>query len=75
MPGATTYIGCVGKDEYADRMRAEAVKDGVNVQYMEVRGWVAGWVGEGAPLGKDGVNALMSMPPAISDAISPLAHI
>ena len=75
MPGATTYIGCVGKDEYADRMRAEAVKDGVNVQYMEVRGGVDGWVGEGAPLGKDGVNARASMPPAISDAISPLAHI
>ena len=35
IPGATTYIGCVGKDEYGLRMHKEASKDGVNVQYME----------------------------------------
>ena len=33
--GATSYIGCVGKDKYAEKMRAVCTQDGVNVQYME----------------------------------------
>jgi adenosine kinase len=33
-PGATSYLGCVGKDKYADTMRDVCTKDGVNVQYM-----------------------------------------
>jgi hypothetical protein len=31
---ATSYVGAVGKDEYADKMRAVCGSDGVNVQYM-----------------------------------------
>lgn len=34
-PGATSYVGCVGKDKYAATMRDVCAKDGVNVQYME----------------------------------------
>jgi adenosine kinase len=34
-PGATSYMGCVGKDEVAEKMRACCNKDGVNVSYME----------------------------------------
>ncbi|KAK9811523.1 hypothetical protein WJX72_005257 [[Myrmecia] bisecta] len=34
VPGATSYLGCVGEDEYGRRMRDTATKDGVNVQYM-----------------------------------------
>jgi len=33
--GATTFIGCVGKDAYATELRKQATSDGVNVQYME----------------------------------------
>jgi sugar/nucleoside kinase (ribokinase family) len=33
-PGATSYLGCVGKDKYADVMRSVCEKDGVNVEYM-----------------------------------------
>lgn len=33
VPGATTYMGSVGKDHYADELRKVATKDGVNVQY------------------------------------------
>lgn len=29
---ATSYIGCVGKDDYADKMRDACAKDGVNVR-------------------------------------------
>lgn len=29
---ATAYIGCVGKDDYADKMRTACAKDGVNVR-------------------------------------------
>merc|ERR1719453_273657 len=34
-PGATSYIGCVGKDETAKKMRECVQKDGVNAAYME----------------------------------------
>lgn len=37
---ATTYIGCVGKDDYADKMRAACAKDGVNVCVF-LRSWEA----------------------------------
>mmetsp|Transcript_92574 Transcript_92574/g.288048 ORF Transcript_92574/g.288048 Transcript_92574/m.288048 type:complete len:341 (-) Transcript_92574:374-1396(-) len=33
-PGATAYMGCVGKDEIADRMTAACKKDGVLCSYM-----------------------------------------
>lgn len=29
--GATSYMGCVGKDEFGTKMRETATKDGVNV--------------------------------------------
>jgi hypothetical protein len=32
--GATAYMGCVGDDEYAAKMRSVCASDGVNVQYM-----------------------------------------
>jgi adenosine kinase len=34
-PGTTAYMGCVGKDENAEKLRAACKKDGVNAQYME----------------------------------------
>lgn len=34
VPGATSYMGCVGDDEFAQKMTATAAKDGVNVKYM-----------------------------------------
>jgi adenosine kinase len=34
-PGATSYIGCVGKDDTAAKMRDCVQKDGVNAAYME----------------------------------------
>ncbi|KAF6257524.1 Ribokinase-like protein [Scenedesmus sp. NREL 46B-D3] len=34
VPGATAYMGCVGDDEFAQKMTATASKDGVNVKYM-----------------------------------------
>lgn len=34
-PGATSYIGCVGKDKYAEEMKNSANAGGVNVQYYE----------------------------------------
>jgi adenosine kinase len=34
-PGATSYIGCVGKDETAATMKKCVAKDGVNAAYME----------------------------------------
>jgi adenosine kinase len=34
-PGSTAYMGCVGKDANADKLRAACAKDGVNAQYME----------------------------------------
>jgi adenosine kinase len=33
-PNSSSYFGCVGKDEYADKMREAARKDGLNVLYM-----------------------------------------
>jgi len=33
--GATAYMGCVGKDDNAQRLRDACKKDGVNAQYME----------------------------------------
>jgi adenosine kinase len=33
-PGATAYIGCVGKDDNAQKMRDACDKDGVQVSYM-----------------------------------------
>lgn len=32
--GAVTYMGCVGKDEYATKMTEVATADGMNVRYM-----------------------------------------
>eukprot|EP01100_Stratorugosa_tubuloviscum_P003045 TRINITY_DN171_c1_g1_i1.p1 TRINITY_DN171_c1_g1~~TRINITY_DN171_c1_g1_i1.p1 ORF type:complete len:341 (-),score=160.59 TRINITY_DN171_c1_g1_i1:86-1108(-) len=34
IPSATSYIGCVGNDEYGRRLREEATHDGVNVHYQ-----------------------------------------
>lgn len=34
-PGATSYIGCVGKDKYAEEMKHSATQGGVNVHYYE----------------------------------------
>jgi len=33
--GASTYMGCVGDDEYGSKMEEQARGDGVNVQYMK----------------------------------------
>merc|ERR1712176_872084 len=33
-PGATAYMGCVGKDDFADKMKASCEKDGVQTSYM-----------------------------------------
>jgi adenosine kinase len=33
--GATTYVGCIGKDEFGAKIRDAATKDGVNVLYRE----------------------------------------
>ena len=33
--GAVSYIGCVGNDDYAKKMRKVAEEAGVNVMYME----------------------------------------
>jgi len=35
VPGATSYIGAVGKDQYADQLRKYATADGVSVYYHE----------------------------------------
>ena len=32
----TAYFGAVGSDAYAEQMKTQATKDGVNVQYMTV---------------------------------------
>lgn len=34
VPGATTYMGCVGADHYADELQKTATKDGVTARYM-----------------------------------------
>eukprot|EP01028_Stygiella_incarcerata_P013554 TRINITY_DN82771_c0_g1_i1.p1 TRINITY_DN82771_c0_g1~~TRINITY_DN82771_c0_g1_i1.p1 ORF type:complete len:343 (-),score=93.03 TRINITY_DN82771_c0_g1_i1:98-1126(-) len=36
VPKGTTYIGCVGKDEFAGSLRKAAGKDGMRAAYMEV---------------------------------------
>merc|ERR1712190_23085 len=33
-PSATAYMGCVGKDEFADKMKASCENDGVKTAYM-----------------------------------------
>merc|ERR1712066_973977 len=33
-PGSTAYMGCVGQDEFADKMKASCEKDGVKTAYM-----------------------------------------
>eukprot|EP00296_Roombia_truncata_P007927 JP446386.1.p2 GENE.JP446386.1~~JP446386.1.p2 ORF type:complete len:345 (+),score=163.13 JP446386.1:41-1075(+) len=35
-PKSVAYTGCVGKDQFGEKLKAAAEKDGVNVQYMEV---------------------------------------
>lgn len=34
-PGATSYIGCIGKDKFGEVMKRDATHAGVNVQYYE----------------------------------------
>lgn len=34
IPGATVYMGCVGTDEYADKMTEVCSKDGVTVSLI-----------------------------------------
>jgi hypothetical protein len=34
-PGATSYMGCIGRDEYGDTMKHCLSADGVNVHFME----------------------------------------
>ena len=33
-PGATGYIGCIGEDEFGEKMKAQADADGVKTSYM-----------------------------------------
>merc|ERR1711939_323030 len=33
-PKSTAYMGCVGQDDFADKMRASCEKDGVQASYM-----------------------------------------
>merc|ERR1719274_342903 len=33
-PGSTAYMGCVGQDEFAEKMKASCEKDGVKTCYM-----------------------------------------
>ena len=33
--GTTAYIGCIGKDEYGEQLKAAAAKDGVETHYLE----------------------------------------
>merc|ERR1711879_872460 len=33
-PGATAYMGCVGKDDNAEKLKASCEKDGVQTAYM-----------------------------------------
>ncbi|KAK3008300.1 hypothetical protein RJ639_013120 [Escallonia herrerae] len=35
IPGATSYIGCIGKDTFGDEMKKNSKLAGVNVQYYE----------------------------------------
>jgi len=45
-PNSTWYVGCVGKDQYADTLREACKKEGVHVEYR---------VDEKAPTGRCGV--------------------
>ncbi|KAK6933390.1 Carbohydrate kinase PfkB, partial [Dillenia turbinata] len=36
IPGATTFIGCIGKDKFGEEMKKNAKQAGVNVPYYEV---------------------------------------
>ncbi|KAK9682095.1 hypothetical protein RND81_10G049800 [Saponaria officinalis] len=45
-PGATSYIGCIGKDKFGEEMKQNAKVAGVNVHYFET---------ESAPTGTCGV--------------------
>ncbi|KAJ7975052.1 Adenosine kinase [Quillaja saponaria] len=35
IPGATSYMGCIGKDKYGEEMKKNAKQAGVNVHYYE----------------------------------------
>ncbi|XP_038906188.1 adenosine kinase 2-like [Benincasa hispida] len=35
-PGATSYMGCIGKDKFGEEMKKNSKNAGVNVQYYEV---------------------------------------
>ncbi|PIA33170.1 hypothetical protein AQUCO_04200138v1 [Aquilegia coerulea] len=35
IPGATSYIGCIGKDKYGEEMKKDSTAAGVNVHYYE----------------------------------------
>lgn len=35
IPGATSYIGCIGKDKFGERMKKNAEDAGVNAHYYE----------------------------------------
>nr|KJB36545.1 hypothetical protein B456_006G165800 [Gossypium raimondii] len=35
IPGATDYIGCIGKDKFGEEMKKNSKAAGVNVQYLE----------------------------------------
>ncbi|XP_076940080.1 adenosine kinase 2-like [Bidens hawaiensis] len=35
IPGATSFIGCIGKDKYGEEMKKNSKSAGVNVQYYE----------------------------------------
>lgn len=34
IPGATSYIGCIGKDKYGEEMKKNASDAGVNVSFL-----------------------------------------
>ena len=34
VPRATTYVGCVGQDKFAEQLKASAIADGVDVEYL-----------------------------------------
>jgi adenosine kinase len=36
VPGATSFLGCIGKDEFGETMRQCSSTDGVNCLYAEV---------------------------------------
>ncbi|XP_061986742.1 adenosine kinase 2-like [Populus nigra] len=35
IPGATSYMGCIGKDKFGEEMKKNSMKAGVNVHYYE----------------------------------------